>query len=59
MEETINMADEQQVFKYLHTVRDSGVINMFGEPAYVAEHFDIPMKEATDLFWKWTETFKD
>ena len=52
------MADKQEVFDYLVILRDSGVTNMFGAPAYVAEQFGIPTKEATALFWEWTETFK-
>jgi len=51
------MADKQKVFDYLVILRDSGVTNMFGAPPYVAEQFDIPMKEATALFWEWTEIF--
>ena len=53
------MTDKQEVFDYLVILRDSGVTNMFGAPPYVAEQFDIPMKEATALFWEWTETFED
>ena len=44
---------EQQVFKYLDELRESGVTNMFGAAPYIVREFDIPTKEARTLLKKW------
>lgn len=44
-------------FEYLDELRDSGITNMFGAPAYMVRDLAIPKKQATDVWGLWTETF--
>lgn len=50
---------EQQVFEYLDELRESGVTNMHGSPAYVEKMFDISWKRASVLVGKWMKTFSE
>ncbi len=45
-------------FEYLEYLRDSGKINMFAAPPYLAKAFDIPRAEATQIFYEWTRTYE-
>ncbi len=46
-------------FEFLNHLRESGKINMFGAPAVLVEAFNIPSKEAKEIFWAWTQNFED
>lgn len=48
---------EKRVFTYLNDLRDSGVTNMYGSPAYVQDAFGIEFKEASNLVGLWMENF--
>ena len=42
---------------YLDVLRESGVTNMFGAAAYVAEYFSIPATEAMMILSYWMKSF--
>lgn len=42
---------------YLDRLRESGVTNMFGSPAYVAARFGITFREAGRIVQYWMDTF--
>ena len=54
-----NKPSKEQVFKYLDDLRDSGVTNMFGSPAYVHARFvgRMTQKEAMKFVVEWMETY--
>lgn len=49
---------QEDVFEYLDELRDSGVTNMWGSPAYVEREFGITWNEATKWVSKWMDSFK-
>lgn len=49
--------EEEEVFIFLDTLRESGVTNMFGAAPYIEEEFGISRKEATKMLVRWMETF--
>jgi hypothetical protein len=52
---------KEQVFKYLDDLRDSGITNMFGSPAYVYSRFagKVTQKESIDFVVEWMQTFSE
>jgi hypothetical protein len=54
-----NMANpsptEEEVFNYLCELRDSGEVNMWGCPAYIASKFNIAPHEAMQWFTVWKQ----
>lgn len=44
---------------YLDDLRESGVTNMFGSPAYLISEFGLTKKEAREVFKYWAENFKE
>lgn len=52
-----NPAD-QDFFDFLYLVRESGHINMFAAPSVMVDEFDISLKEAREIFIRWTQEFK-
>ena len=50
---------KQEHLEYLDRLRESGVTNMFGSPAFVARRFDIKWDLASDIVGYWMETFGD
>ena len=51
------MVDKQQYFNYLNVLRDSGVTNMFGAPAYLVDEFNLSKYEARTITQEWMATF--
>lgn len=47
----------KQVFEYLDDLRESGVTNMWGAPAYLQQQFGMDKQEARDYFFEWMDTF--
>lgn len=43
--------------EYLDDIRESGVTNMYGSPAYLERDFGLSEKEAGDIFIEWKDTF--
>ena len=42
---------------YLDELRDSGVTNMFGAPAFIEDEFDVSKSEARDITSYWMATY--
>ena len=51
--------DKEKVFTYLDNLRESGITNMFGSAPYVAEEFDVNIREARELVSEWMRTFSE
>lgn len=47
----------KQVFEYLDDLRESGVTNMWGAPAYLQQQFGMDKQEARDYFFEWMDSF--
>lgn len=48
---------EEEAFKYLDNLRESGVTNMFGAGSYLEFEFGIDKREARQILTKWMSTF--
>ncbi len=48
---------ENKYLEYLDDLRDSGITNMFGAGSYLAEEFDLPIKDARIILKYWMKTF--
>lgn len=48
-----------EVFLYLEELRESGEINMYESPRYVAETFDVSKSMARKLVTTWMENYKE
>ncbi|MAT13253.1 MAG: hypothetical protein CMM02_19825 [Rhodopirellula sp.] len=46
-----------EIFNYLHELRESGTINMFGAPQVIQDVFGLPKNVAREIFIEWTQTF--
>jgi len=46
-----------QHLKYLDTLRDSGVTNMFGASAYIVDRFGVDKREAKDILAFWMNSY--
>jgi len=55
MTETKVMTEAHKEF--LDELRESGVTNMFGAPAFVEEAFDVSKKEARAIVSEWMASF--
>lgn len=42
---------------YLEELRRSGVVNMFGATPYLADEFDLDVKEATNILIDWMNNY--
>ncbi|MCB8988116.1 MAG: hypothetical protein H6661_10255 [Ardenticatenaceae bacterium] len=49
--------DEDEVFDFLDTLRDSGVVNMFGARPYLQETFGFDQDTAADWLTRWMESY--
>ena len=49
---------EQEVFKFLDSVRESGAINMFGAGQFISEMFDTDQQESKRLLLAWMKQFQ-
>lgn len=49
------MVNKETVFNYLDALRDSGITNMFGSPAYVRKVFNVSQAESVKLVVEWME----
>jgi hypothetical protein len=48
---------DNEYFKFLETLRKSGVTNMFGAAPYLAGAFSITNSEARDILQKWMKSY--
>ncbi len=49
----------EEFFQYLDNLRESGVTNMWGAPAYLVRKFKVSQQEATGIFVQWTKIFEE
>lgn len=49
--------NKEEVFAYLDSIRESGIINMFSSSPYVEEAFGLHRRDARKLVLEWMETF--
>lgn len=50
---------ELSVFKYLFSLQESGLTNMFGASSYIKKTFtDLSLSECETLLKKWMENYK-
>ena len=47
-------SNAKEYFNTLETLRDSGVINMFGATSYIQEEFGLNKVDARDVLFAWT-----
>ena len=50
---------QEELFRFLDTLRESGQINMFGAPKVMEQHLGLSSQEAKDVWVAWTETYKE
>ena len=50
---------EQDVFRYLDNLRESGDTNMFGAVPYIVKDFEMTKYDANRFLVKWMETFSE
>jgi hypothetical protein len=50
-----DMLDE--MMGYLDTVRETGAVNMFGAAPWLADAYDLPIKEARVVLKHWMDTY--
>ena len=53
MTEEITAEDRETMYEYLEELRESGVTNMFGAAPYLAERFDMPVRDAREVLQDW------
>ena len=49
----------EEHLEYLDGLRQSGVVNMFGAPAYVEGDFGVSKREAREITSYWMATFEE
>ena len=49
--------EKEEMFDYLETLRQSGIINMFGAAPYLQEAFDIKRAESREILKEWMENY--
>lgn len=49
--------NQQEYFNYLVDLRDSGITNMFGAAPYLADEFDLDIKDANRILTDWMRSF--
>lgn len=49
----------KEYYLYLEWLRDTGITNMFGSPAYLAKEFDLTEDEAKEIVLNWMKNYKE
>ena len=49
---------KETYFKYLESLRESGVTNMFGAAPYLQNAFGLDKYEAKDILIEWMESYR-
>ena len=56
----MNLTEKQKeylpYFVMLDLMQESGQMNMFGAPAELTKHFDVPRREAVDIVGDWMKS---
>ena len=50
---------QEDYFKYLNELRDSGVTNMWGAGPYLEDKFWLTKQEAKDVLVAWIKSFEE
>lgn len=50
--------DNQEYFDYLDSLRESGVVNMFGAGPYLERDFGLTRYQAKDIVLEWMKSFR-
>ena len=48
--------NREYYFEILDTMQEMGSVNMFGAPAELTKHFDVPRREAVDIVGEWMKS---
>tara|TARA_R110000824_G_scaffold131382_1_gene293422 strand:- start:38 stop:229 length:192 start_codon:yes stop_codon:yes gene_type:complete len=48
--------NREYYFEILDTMQEMGSVNMFGAPAELTKHFDVPRREAVDIVGDWMKS---
>ena len=51
--------DNQNYFRFLNSLRDTGVTNMFGAAPYLVEVFGVSRTEAREILFQWMQSFEE
>ena len=54
-----DMTNQEQVFKFLDELQESGVTNMFGAGNYVQKEYRININEANNYVAEWMRTYDE
>ncbi len=57
MKERPEFATDEHL-SYLDDLRDSGITNMFGAPAYLESEFDLTQEQSIAITGYWMDSFK-
>lgn len=57
--EDLSPEELEKYFLYLDDLRDSGVTNMYGAPAYLEEEFWIDKRLAQKIVSRWMDTYTE
>jgi len=49
---------QEELFRFLDNLRESGQINMYGAPKVMEQHLGLSSTEAKDVWVAWTETYQ-
>lgn len=59
MKTEIKKDTKQEMFKFLNSLRRSGVINMFGAGSYLRVQFGISKRDARFILQDWMQSFDE
>lgn len=49
----------EDVFGYLLDLRDEGIVNMWGAPAFLEQDLGMSREDAKNVFLDWVDSFED
>lgn len=59
MSKEIKEEAKQEMFKFLNSLRRSGVINMFGAGSYLIKQFSLSKRQARFILQEWMQNFEE
>jgi hypothetical protein len=51
--------DNQKYYNFLNSLRDTGVVNMFGAAPYLVSTFGVSRTEAREILFQWMQSFEE
>ena len=55
----MNIKANEEYFRYLYTLQNSGETNMFGASQYLRDTFGVDRKEATEILTYWMQNYEE